>query len=75
MQIDVIKTDNVPSEYRLIQVRFPKTKRKRIRKKWAKRRKNFEYKEVPKFYRIGNKVYLKPKFYEWFLNKMKLCKS
>jgi hypothetical protein len=48
------------------QVRFPKTKRRRIRRKWAKRPEN--YKEFPKreAYRIANALYVHPDvFDEW----------
>jgi hypothetical protein len=43
-----------------VQVRFPRTKKKRIRRKWAKQEKN--YRSVPwqKAYRVGGTLYMHP---------------
>ena len=43
-----------------VQFRFPRAKKRRIRRKWAKRREN--YKTVPwdTAYRIGNTMYMHP---------------
>jgi hypothetical protein len=37
---------NLPCRQEWVQVRFPKSKRKRIRKKWAKNRRNYRYEDV-----------------------------
>jgi len=47
-----------------IQFRFPRSKKKRIRKKWAKQERN--YKRIPSksIYKIGDAIYVHPILYE-----------
>ena len=40
------------------QWRFPRSKKRRIRKKWAKDEKNFKYE--PKAYKVGGTLYCHP---------------
>lgn len=37
-----------------VQIRFPRTKKRRIRRKWAKRERNFEARPAKAVYRIKN---------------------
>ena len=69
--INIKICNSLPAEYERKQVRFPKSKKKRIRKKWAKQAKNYAWKEVPKIFLIGNVVLISPKFYSWFLKLYK----
>lgn len=48
--------DSLGVEWSKVQCRFPRSKKKRIRKKWAKQSKNFEWnrRQVPLIYRMGN---------------------
>ena len=45
-----------------VQVRFPRSKKARIRKKWRKQRKNYDRQQVrdPKIYKVGNMVVCHP---------------
>ena len=45
------------------QFRFPKSKKVRIRKKWAKKNNNYKLVEVSKIVYIGNRVYMSSKQY------------
>jgi len=47
-----------------IQVKFPKSKKKRIRNKWKKNSKNFTIKMVEKFFVVGNKIILREETYQ-----------
>lgn len=47
-----------------VQVKFPKSKKRRVRKKWAKNPCNFEYTRVDKVIRIGNTFYVSKKVYD-----------
>ena len=57
--IDIVVSDLLPCEKEFRQVRFPKSKRKRIRKKWAKdKRRNWRLVDVePVMRQIGGRVY------------------
>lgn len=48
--------DELGVEYHVKQVRFPRSKRKRIRKKWSKQNKNFQSwtTQTPVAYKIGS---------------------
>lgn len=50
----------VPSMCDRVQVRVPRSKRRRIRRKWSKRTKN--WKEIPhsSIWRIGQRIYAHP---------------
>ena len=44
------------------QFRFPKSKKKRIRKKWSKRKEN--YREKLKAVKLGDTLYVSPSYFE-----------
>jgi hypothetical protein len=46
------------------QVRFPRSSKVRIRKKWAKQRKNFTEKVVHVTYRLGRKLFVSTETYK-----------
>ena len=46
------------------QVRFPRTKKRRIRKKWAKRPENYRTIPWDKVYRMGDAIYAHPAMIE-----------
>ena len=46
------------------QVRFPRSKKRRMRKKWAKDVKNWRSEPSETFYRMGNVVYAHPAMIE-----------
>lgn len=59
--VNIRETSILPGTKKLIQVRFPKSKKKRIRKKWAKQRKNYDWREVPAILAVvGNDVFVSP---------------
>lgn len=57
--LKIVTSPHLP-RFKLVQFRFPKSKRKRIRMKWAKRPENF--KQVPShtMYRMGDTVVVHP---------------
>lgn len=56
MGIDVVVSKHL-GEFKRVQVRFPRTKRKRIRKKWAKNHRNWvSVPAKPVFYKMKNPV-------------------
>jgi hypothetical protein len=48
----------------LKQFRFPKSKKKRIRKKWSKRKQNFKYITVQKMLKIGDTIFVSRKVFD-----------
>jgi len=42
------------------QVRFPRSKKKRIRKKWAKQERNFSYRPSKEIYPMGDTILCHP---------------
>lgn len=58
----------VGTEYK--QYRWPKSKKKRIRKKWSKNSKYYKYVEVESAVKMENTIFVGPKTYEklqsWF---------
>jgi len=66
--IRIVSSPLIP-RFRMVQFRFPRTKSKRIRKKWAKRNENFRQEPIREAYVIGgNTMVLHPDGY----NKMVL---
>lgn len=53
-----IIVDNCMADWK--QVKFPRSKKKRIRKKWAKNRKNYRWVAWTTVYRIGNVIVMHP---------------
>lgn len=60
MKIQVVEDIHLKKEK--YQFRFPKSKKKRIRKKWSKRESNFRYKEF--YLKIGNTLFVSKKMYD-----------
>lgn len=52
------------------QFRFPRSKRKRIRKKWAKNQRNWRMVYVPQIYRMGDAFIMDPVSYECVQREM-----
>jgi len=48
----------------LIQFRFPKSKKKRIRNKWSKRMDNFKMQQVDRVLSYGRNIYVSQKMYD-----------
>ncbi len=65
--IEVFLDDRLCAREEWKQFRFPKSKKKRIRKKWAKKRINYKYKTVYRTVRYGNKLFVPSVVY----NKLK----
>lgn len=53
------------------QVRYPKSKKRRIRNKWKKDRRNYREKEEHNMIQIGNVLYVTKKVYEEINNVIK----
>ena len=51
------------------QIRFPKSKKKRIRKKWSKNDKYYGLADTHKAFQIGNKLYVSSKMFEALKHK------
>lgn len=54
------------------QIRFPKSKKKRIRIKWSKKNKNYGLKIIHKSVMIDSVIYVSSKMYEEILKKIPL---
>lgn len=52
--IKIMINDNLCIERKFVQVKFPKSKKKRIRKKWRKNRGNYQWVENHNLIKIGN---------------------
>lgn len=48
----------------LVQIKFPKSKKKRIRDKWKKRKDNFKLKQVERVFKVEDKLIVSSKAYE-----------
>lgn len=53
MGMKVMESPHVP-QFKIVQFRFPKTKRKRIQKKWRKNRANFRQVKINQVIMFGN---------------------
>ena len=51
------------------QVRFPKSKKKRIRKKWEKQRQNFGFKDIHKLIKLGDRILVSSKIHSHIMKK------
>lgn len=56
------------------QVRFPRSKKRRMRKKWAKQRRNFGFAPSPRIYRIGDTIIGHPEVIAKIKRKLKKVK-
>ena len=57
--LKVIESVHLP-RFKLVQFRFPKTKRRRIQKKWTKKDSNFKQVKSPTMLRYGNTIIIHP---------------
>lgn len=62
--IPVIVNDFICISHELKQYKFPKSKKKRIRKKWAKQNKYFKIQEIHKLIKIQGKIIVSTKIFE-----------
>ncbi len=51
--VRVVLSDDLPQEWERVQVRRPRSKRKRIRRKWSKNPRNWRRTLKPAVYQIG----------------------
>lgn len=58
----------------LKQYRFPKSKKVRIRKKWAKNRKNFKLQDIHRVINMGDRLFVSSLYYEK-LKKLSIQKA
>ncbi len=71
---ELIESNYLDVDYKPIQYKFPKSKKKRIRAKWAKRSCNYRIMKIDRVIRIGNKLIVSSKVYkqmEEYYNKNK----
>lgn len=61
--LQLFEDPNMPDGCELRQVRFPRSKKRRIRKKWSKRDRNWKRVPVgePPIYHIGNNIVAHPR--------------
>lgn len=64
---NVIEDKNLSPDSKRIQFKFPKSKKKRIRKKWLKRNENYKTIETERFIKFDNTIIVSTKSY----NKLK----
>lgn len=62
--LEIIVSDIACVSMDLAQIRFPKSKKKRIRKKWKKNLNNWDYKATHRCVKIDNKLYVSSKVFE-----------
>lgn len=66
--IQLIEDKNLSPIVEFIQFRFPKSKKKRIIKKWLKRKENFKRKETERFLKFDDKIIVSSKVYDILKN-------
>ena len=54
-----------------IQTKFPRSKKRRIRKKWSKNQKNWTTRPVDKVYQMGNTLIMHPEIFERLRREVK----
>ncbi len=61
--LDIVENPHLDDGRRWVQVKFPRTKRRRIRRKWAKRRVNFAMRQVeePQCFEVGGRIICAPR--------------
>lgn len=70
-QVQIMVNPFIQSRTERKQVRFPTSKKKRIRNKWKKDSNNFKTKEVEDTIKMGNKLYVSQKTYDRLLQEIK----
>ena len=58
--VRVVVSKNIPIDRVRVQYRFPRSKRKRIRKKWREDMKNWKWEERHNAYMFGGTMYVHP---------------
>lgn len=72
----ILRPDDILTKrLKRVQVRFPKSKRKRIRKKWSKRDCNYEYRYTYVAVKMGNVILLHSSIYNKYLQYTKTIDS
>lgn len=66
--IPVYMNDHICIKNEMRQYRFPKSKKRRIRKKWSKREINFRPQEVHYVYKMKDRVVMSTKAIEQLIN-------
>lgn len=67
--MDVIINDSMCKGFDLVQFRFPKSKKKRIRNKWKKDPRNYRHIEVSKAFVVGHRMYVTTDMFNQLRNK------
>ena len=62
LDINLVRVDHL-LKYNHVQIKFPRTKNKRIRKKWSKNMRNFKRVHEPQVYKMGRHVFADPVSY------------
>ena len=62
--LEIIVSKHLLDNVELVQVRFPRSKKRRIRKKWAKRRENYEERRTELAFRMGNQLLVSQRTYD-----------
>jgi len=68
---DIVPTNYVFPKFDLVQFRFPKSKKRRIRDKFRKDGKNYRIVEIEQMMVVGNIIYVNYKSFENLKNKFK----
>ena len=69
--IDVIVNDRITEFYEKVQFRFPKSKKRRIRKKWKKRPENFRMEKRNRVLKLGRQMFVHSLMFEQIKNEYK----
>jgi hypothetical protein len=73
---DVIPNDLICVSFEFKQIRFPKSKKVRIRKKWMKNPLNYKYNELRKVVVVRDKIFMPTKeYYEYKESMIKKFKD
>lgn len=70
-QYKVMVSDFLCTDWVFKQYKFPRSRRNRIRKKWAKQSKNFKYQTVHKAIKVGDTIYVSTEVYGKLLEQAK----
>ena len=69
LNFNIVVNDNLCITTEWEQVRFPKTKKKRIRKKWSKKNSNFGIVKIHRIIQFGDKIMVSKRDFETLRNK------
>lgn len=68
--IEIICSRLVPDEKTSWQYRFPRSKKRRIRRKWAKDLRNWKTEVKPVMYQMGNRIICSPTAYAQLMGEL-----